>query len=264
MKLKPFTKFLLVMGVPAMLACLIMYLGATDALPSGKQPWSILKVHTQANQTLVEVGSWCSGTIIDAEKGLVVTAAHCTEKVHIKKYIKVQKPSGEEVRYLIDRFDPITVTLHKFSDTGDDIGFIKYRMLVRGAVYPQDIAILQNVSDEKFTGEVTMSLAPLKYGDRIMTVGNPMMFYQTIAEGRVTKPKYKIDVGSGEVEVLCFDSFMAPGSSGGGLFNEYGELVGITNWGIAGGPYLASPAQNVINLLNELGFGKTDRLASAQ
>ena len=257
-------RFLGTMTAVFLSICVLMYLVATGVIASGKQPWSVLKAHTQANQTLVEVGSWCSGTIIDAENGLVVTAAHCTERVHIKKYIKVTKPSGEQVRYLIDRYEPIYVTLHKFSDTGEDIGFIKYKMLVRGAVYPQDVAILQNVSDEKFTGQVTVSLAPLRYGDRVMTVGNPMMFFQTIAEGRVTKPKLTLDVGSGPVETIAFDSFMAPGSSGGGLFNDYGELVGITDWGIAGGPYLASPVQNVINLLNELGFGKTDRIASVQ
>lgn len=261
--MKPFTKFLLWMTFIAAFIIGGMFLVATGAISSGKQPWSVLNAHKQANQTLVEVGSWCSGTIIDAENGLVVTAAHCTEKVHVR-IDHVHKPSGQIIRHKVDRYDPITVTLHKFNDTGEEIGHIKYTMRVLKAVYPQDVAILQNVSDEKFAGQVTLSLAPLRYGDRVLTVGNPMMFYQTIAEGRVTKPKLTLNVGEGPVETIAFDSFMAPGSSGGGLFNDYGELVGITNWGISGGPYLASPVSNVITLLKSLGFHKSDKLASAQ
>jgi hypothetical protein len=256
-------RFLGTMAAVFLAVCLGMYLISTGAIGSGKQPWSVLKAHTQANQTLVEVGSYCSGTIIDAENGLVVTAAHCTEKVHIR-VDRVHKPSGQIISHKVDRYDPITVTLHKFSDTGEEIGFITYTMKVLKAVYPTDIAILQNVSAEKFTGQVTLSLAPLRYGDRVMTVGNPLMIYQTIAEGRVTKPKFTINIGGGQVEAILFDSFMAPGSSGGGLFNDYGELVGITNWGIQGGPYLASPVSNVVAVLKSLGFMKSDKIASAQ
>ena len=259
--MQPFTKFLLWMALVALCVVAFMYCVATGAISSGKQPWGIIKLHTQANQTLVEVGSWCSGTIIDADNGLVVTAAHCAERVRVH-YDYVHKPSGQIIRHKVDRYDPITITLHKFSDTGEDIGHIKYTMRVLKAVYPQDIAILENVSEEKFTGGVTLSTVPLRYGDRVMTVGNPMMFFQVIAEGRVTKPKLTIDVGEGPVETIAFDSFMAPGSSGGGLFNEYGELVGITNWGLPGGPYLASPASNVIDLLTSLGFGKGNRLVA--
>lgn len=259
--MKPFTKFLLWMTLAFALICGGMVLVATGAISSGKQPLSIIKIHAQANQTLVEVGSWCSGTIIDAENGLVVTAAHCVERVHIKKYINVYKPSGEIVRYLIDRYDPLVVTLHKFDDEGNDIGFIKYTTRVLKAVYPQDIAILQNVSGEKFNSNVKVSLVAAKYGDRVFTVGNPLMFYGVIAEGKVIKPKHLLDVGSGPVTVIVFNSFMAPGSSGGGLFNEYGELIGITNWGLAGGPYLASPISNVIAVLNSLGMKEWHPLA---
>lgn len=249
----PFTKFLLWMTLVFAIVCGGMYALATGEISSGRQPLSIIKIHEQANQTLVEVGDYCSGTIIDVKNGLIVTAAHCTEKVHVKE-VYVHKPSGQIIRQKVDRYDPIVVTLHKFDDEGNDIGHIRYTTRVLKAVYPQDVAILQNVSEEKFSSNVIVSVVPPKYGDRVFTVGNPMMFYGTIAEGRILKPKLTINAGSGPVTAIMFNSFMAPGSSGGGLFNEYGELIGITNWGLPGGPYLASPISNVIAVLNTLGI----------
>ncbi len=97
-----------------------------------------------------------------------------------------------------------------------------------------------------------MRAEPVKYGDKVYTVGFPMGFTQTVAEGLISKPKLYYDFGNGKLAVMIFTAYMAPGSSGGGLFNDNGELIGITNWGKAGGPYLASPVSNVINLLKEL------------
>ena len=257
----PYTKFLLWMALVFVIICGGMYALATGAISSGKTPWSVERIQVQANQTLVEVGNWCSGTIIDSHNGLVVTAAHCVEKVHVKKSVKVTKPSGEVIIYKIDRYDPLVVTLHKFDDEGNEIGFIKYTTRVLKAVYPQDIAVLQNVSGEPFTSNVVISLAKVRYGAHVFTVGNPLMFYGVVAEGKVIKPKHTLDVGSGPVTTIVFNSFMAPGSSGGGLFNDYGELIGITNWGIQGGPYLASPISNVIAVLNTLGLKEWHPLA---
>lgn len=225
--------------------------------------WSVSEAQRQANQTLMVVGDWCSGTIVDRDNGLVATAAHCTEPVHVR-VDNVHKPSGQVIAHKVDRYDPVDVTLFKFNPTGEEIGHITYSMKVLKAVYPADVAILQNVSAEKFTGEVRLSITPPKYGDKVYTVGNPRMFLQTIAEGHVTKPKYKLVLGADSVEAIVIDSYMGPGSSGGGLFNDHGDLIGITNWGLSGGPYLASPVINVITLLNELGFGKNDKMASAQ
>ncbi len=259
----PFTKFLLWMAFIAFSILCGMFLVATGVIASGKLPWTVYKAHIQANQTLVVVGDWCSGTIIDQENGLLVTAAHCTEPVHVH-VDWVKKPSGQVIAHKVDRFNPVTVTIYKFNDTGEEIGRLNYTMKVLKAVYPQDVAILQNISQEKFPGEVRISIVPVKYGDAVFTVGNPLMFFQVIAQGRVTKPKHTMDFGNGPTTAIIFDSFMAPGSSGGGLFNDDGELIGITDWGKSGGPYLASPAQNVIDLLNLLGFLKSDKLASAK
>ena len=214
--------------------------------------WSLKEAHQQANTTLVQVGDWCSGTIIDKDKGLIVTAAHCTEKAKVTKAFEIERPNGEIKRIFRTSFEPIAVTVWNFDDQGNTTGYQVYSTKVLKAVYPFDVAILQSLSPAKLSGAVKINATPVSYGDKVYTVGNPLMLLGAVGEGNVEKPKYTLITSDGQVEVIAFSAFITHGSSGGGLFNDAGELVGITDWGIDGGPYLASPVQNVLDLLRDL------------
>ena len=214
--------------------------------------WSLKEAHTQANTTLVQVGDWCSGTIIDKKQGLIVTAAHCTEPAKVTDNIIIIRPNGDGRTLTHTYFKPIEVTVWNFDDEGNVTGSQKYMTNVLKAVYPQDVAILQSLSPSKFSGQAIIGLVPVKYGDKVFSVGNPLMQVGTVAEGYVTKPRMPFTSSYGLVVTIMHTSFTAPGSSGGGLFNDFGMLVGITNWGVAGGPSLASPVSNVLELLKSL------------
>lgn len=214
--------------------------------------WSIKEAHNQANTTLVQVGDWCSGTIIDKTKGLIVTAAHCTGPAETTDTIIVHRPNGEDISINHTYFKPIEVTVWNFDDEGNVTGSQNYMTTVLKTVYPMDVALLKNLSPAPFTSEVKLSLIPVKYGDKVYAVGNPLMQLAAVSQGYITKPKYALLSGSGLVIAIVHSSFMAPGSSGGGLFNDSGMLIGITNWGAVGGPYLASPVSNVLEVLKDL------------
>jgi S1-C subfamily serine protease len=137
------------------------------------------------------------------------------------------------------------LTLYKFDEEGNEIGYVKYDSIVKEVDENTDVAVLKIVSKEMPTDEATLSTEKVKYGDVVYTIGQPLGFLQTINQGFITKPIFPFQ----KVKAIVFSAYINKGSSGGGLYNNKGDLIGLTNWGIPGGPYLASPVENLIKLL---------------
>jgi serine protease Do len=63
----------------------------------------------------------------------------------------------------------------------------------------------------------------MRPGDSVVAIGNPLGLEDTVSNGLVSARR-SIDAG---VEVLQISAPIAPGSSGGPIFNEKGEVIGI-------------------------------------
>ena len=63
----------------------------------------------------------------------------------------------------------------------------------------------------------------IRVGDRVVLVGSPEGFDSTVSEGVISARR---DTGAG-YSVIQTSAAASPGSSGGGMFNAYAELVGI-------------------------------------
>jgi serine protease Do len=63
----------------------------------------------------------------------------------------------------------------------------------------------------------------LVVGEQVVAIGSPYGFFNTVTEGIVSS----IRTG-----LLQISAAISPGSSGGGLFNSKGELIGITSSGV--------------------------------
>lgn len=213
--------------------------------------WSLPEAHDQANKTLVEVGNFCSGTIVDKTKGYVVTAGHCTWDLKKTKTVTTQRRDGVLWKYSYTYYNPVVVTQRKLDFHGDVVGIIKYRMSVYKVDAKTDVAILVNISSIPFDNEAKINTNPVSFGDKVYTIGNPLSLYGVVAEGTVFHPKLVLDVGlGGAIAWIGFDALIAPGSSGGGLFNDKGELIGLTNVMMRGTRLaFASPIINMVELL---------------
>jgi hypothetical protein len=66
----------------------------------------------------------------------------------------------------------------------------------------------------------------IRPGDPIVAIGNPMGLENTVSNGLVSARR-QVDEGDNAFEVLQVSAPIAPGSSGGPLFNERGEVIGI-------------------------------------
>jgi S1-C subfamily serine protease len=118
-----------------------------------------------------------------------------------------------------------------------------------------DLAILQ-VRNKSLTYEdqATFNTTPVTYLQKIWHYGMPLGIFNTVSEGFISKPKVgKVQTLPRYIpeDAIVFTAYINGGSSGGPLFNEAGELVGVTNWGLPGGPYIASPIWRAIPLIEQ-------------
>jgi hypothetical protein len=75
----------------------------------------------------------------------------------------------------------------------------------------------------------------MRPGDPVVAIGNPMGLEDTVSNGLVSARR-KVEGG---LEVLQVSAPIAPGSSGGPLFNERGEVIGVATAVLTGGQNLA-------------------------
>lgn len=87
----------------------------------------------------------------------------------------------------------------------------------------------------------------LKLGEKVVAIGSPLGLKNTVSEGIISGFR-KIN-GQNFIQIT---TPISPGSSGGGLFNARGELIGITTLKIVNGESLnfAIPINEVKNIIN--------------
>ena len=87
-----------------------------------------------------------------------------------------------------------------------------------------DIAILQFDASDTPAVKALGDSDELKIGDEVYAIGAPVGLEGTLAAGNVSNPFQSID----GKRFIQFTAPISPGSSGGGLFDAAGEVVGIT------------------------------------
>ncbi len=88
---------------------------------------------------------------------------------------------------------------------------------------------------------------PVREGDAVFAIGNPLGLERTISKGIVSKRNR----AEGGLTYIQTTTQINPGNSGGPLFNDRGEVIGVTNMGylFAEGLNFAIPVQYVIEFL---------------
>jgi S1-C subfamily serine protease len=90
----------------------------------------------------------------------------------------------------------------------------------------KDLCVIRSSSALTFV-KLTKDYSRIKVGERVYAIGSPSGFQNTLSEGIV----------SGLREIRGFQHIqtttpISPGSSGGGLFDAEGKLIGITTFGV--------------------------------
>lgn len=99
----------------------------------------------------------------------------------------------------------------------DDGSFYKGGITITGYSKEDDLATL--AIDDKNTKALTLGDSDnIKKGEKIYAIGSPMGLKNTLTDGIVSA------IRDGVIQI---NAAVNPGNSGGALFNEYGEVIGI-------------------------------------
>jgi hypothetical protein len=149
------------------------------------------------------------GSAVLIEQNIVVTNFHVIA-------------NGSRFAVVIDekRFEPISITYRQ----DKDLAYLKFDNSL-GSPVKRGNSLELNV------------------GDKIYTIGSPFGLDQTLSDGLISS--FRVDNG---VRYIQTTAPISPGSSGGGLFDKNGKLVGITTFTMIKGQNLnfAVPIEEVL------------------
>ena len=114
----------------------------------------------------------------------------------------------------------ITVTLRN----GDE-----YEAKLVGTDSTNDVAVIKiNPDGKELTAATYGNSDQLVVGEMAVAIGNPLgQLGGTVSTGIVSALNRDITIDGQEMNLLQTDASINPGNSGGGLFNQYGQLIGL-------------------------------------
>lgn len=122
-----------------------------------------------------------------------------------------------------------------------------------------DLAIIKIIDSVSLTPAIFGDSEQVITGESVCAIGRPNGYnlQSTLTCGTVSVPKVRQSITSSySTNFIQTDTPINPGNSGGGLFNMYGQIVGITSSKIAGTVYeglgFAIPSRSVKRIVESL------------
>jgi serine protease Do len=172
-------------------------------------------------------GGGCGPSATRAGSGGPMTPKQIAEAAS-PSVVRIETPNGMGTGFVVWQDGRIVTNLHIIAGAGearvilhDKRTFTEIEVLAADRAH--DLAILRipvkNLPTLR-TGDSTV----LKAGDRVVAIGNPMGLETTVTDGLISAVR-QIDP---KLTLLQISAPISPGSSGGPLFNERGEVIGVT------------------------------------
>lgn len=134
---------------------------------------------------------------------------------------------------------------------------------LKGADRRADIAVLQFDATETPCVSGLGDSDRVETGQKVLAIGAPLGLESSVSEGIISNPKRPVQ----GINLIQFTAPISPGSSGGGLFERKGPLLGLTSGSLRAEPGLESEAvaQNLnfavpINLVKDSLAGRDQTL----
>lgn len=101
--------------------------------------------------------------------------------------------------------------------------------VVVGSDSATDLAVLKISREQPFTAAPLGDSSTLKVGQDVAAIGNPAGLYKSLTRGIISGLNRYANEAGYELSSIQTDAAINPGNSGGGLFDMYGNLIGVVN-----------------------------------
>ncbi len=181
-----------------------------------------------------------TGTIIDVERGLIITNLHVIENaLQSGGTVEIMLANGQNSKARLVGYDP-----------------------------ESDIAVLQVSNLPRGTSGIPYGDSSiLEVGQRVLAIGNPFGLYRSLTAGIISSLDRTMKTPRGAVlkDLIQTDAAINPGNSGGPLLDADGRLIGIntailSQSGDSAGVGFAVPINSIRRIIPELlATGKVSR-----
>lgn len=195
----------------------------------GAQPMSTAETVAAVEKTVVAIGydADCgsgSGVIISND-GFIVTNNH-----------------------VVSGYDRVYVSLYD--------GTV-YQANVLATDWQTDIALIKIEPQGELSAAVFGNSDAALKGEDVIVIGNPTGELKgSVTKGVISHNSRTLTIQGSVMELIQTDASVNPGNSGGGMFNEYGELIGIVNSKIVATNVeaigFAIPSNTVLEIVEDL------------
>ena len=169
-----------------------------------------------------------------------------------KSIVVIRTPVGQGSGFIYNRSDLIATDWHVVTnETSIEVQFYdrsRSNATIVGTDAYSDVAIIRVANHPADVKPLELGNSSALYiGQQVIAIGNPLGMAESLSSGFVSQVNQQINLQDVPIiiPVLQLDVTIAPGSSGGPLFDLSGKVVGITNAGTGQGFNFAVPS-NVV------------------
>lgn len=150
--------------------------------------------------------------------------------------VSVRTPGGLGTGFVIRPDGWIVTNLHVLAGADQVLVVLPNKQAypvveVINASAPHDLVVIK--IDAKNLPTLTLSEDEVKAGEPVVAIGHPLGLEDTVSNGLVSAVRE-----TEEITILQISAPIAPGSSGGPLFNDRGEVIGVATAILRGGQNL--------------------------
>lgn len=196
---------------------------------------ALIDEYKKPNQININLTEITGETSIEGSLADIVSQIKDTV-VNIKCISVTSKSAGSGVIFGNDYNDTYyIVTNHHVID-----GYANITVeLADGSVYPAtlvggdptgDIAVIKIKAQDLKTANILKDSDTLRIGDSVIAIGNPLgELGGTVSRGIISYLNREVVIEDRKMTLIQTDTAVNSGNSGGGLFDIYGNLIGIVN-----------------------------------